>query len=513
MNALTKTTTRPNLRIMLSSERARSAGVAACGAIFLALAFPRTGAAWLAPIGAALLFLAWEGSSWKRAFATGWFAGWIFFTISFWWWTTTIQTEVGALAYVAVIVAAAIEAVAIGAAALLGAFARARALPALAPLGTAAAFAIMEWTRSIGAFGVPFAQLGYTQADTPLRVLAAYVGTNGTTLALCIVGAYAADAFFRRTWRRFSVVLVGLIVATTLAWVAWPARSLATPTIPVAAIQGNIAQSLKWTPDALTQAISRYESMTAQADGHHPKLIVWPETVIATANGGLNEHPELIDAFTALARRDDATLVAGSLSLRDSLFYNSLYIFTPSGLAATYDKRQLVPFAEHFPGQAWLWWLPYIGALNGHFAEGSGATVFPTSAGVTIGPLICWESAFGDLAYGDVRAGAQVLVIATDDAWFGTTSGPYQHAQIAQLRAIEAGTYVVRAAATGISGIIAPDGTWQVRAPLEEQRIVYGTVGKPVGSLFSRVGPTRIWLAMIVLYLLVLFIPRRTRAR
>ena len=458
------------------------------------------------------MFLSWEGASWKRAFGLGWFAGWIFFTISFWWWTTTIKTEVGSLAYVAVVAAAAIEALAVGAAGLLGWLARVRALPALAPLGTAVAFAILEWLRSIGALGVPFAQLGYTQAGTPLRALGAFVGTNGITLAICVLGAYAADAIVRRTWRAFGVAAAAVVVATALAWIAWPARHAPPPTIPVAAIQGNITQSLKWTPGALDEAIDRYESMTATALTQHPALIVWPETVIATYRDGLNQHPELLSAFASLARRGDTTLVAGSLTVRDAQFYNSLYIFTPTGLSATYDKRQLVPFAEHFTGQQWLWWLPYIGQLNGNFADGTGTTVFPTSAGVTIGPLICWESAFGDLAYNDVRAGAQVLVVATDDGWFGTTSGPYQHAQIAQLRAIEAGEYVVRAAATGISGVIAPDGSWQAQVPLDEQRIVYGRVGAPVESLFSHIGPMRVWFATIVLYLIVVLIPRKRRA-
>ncbi len=512
MSALTKTTTKPNLRIMLSSERARSAAVAASGAILLALAFPRTGIAAFAPLGAAALFFAWEGASWKRAFATGWFAGWIFFTINFWWWTTTIQTIVGPLAYAAVIVAAAIEALAFGAAALLGWVARERALPALAPLATAAAFAVMEWTRSIGPLGVPFAQLGYTQADTPLRALAAYIGTSGVTFVLCAFGAYAADAIARRSWRAFALTVASIIVAAAVAWIAWPARSVPPPAIAVAAVQGNITQSLKWQRGALEESIDRYESMTQSALARDPKLIVWPETVIAIANGGLNQRPDLLNAFTDLARQGDTTLVAGSLDLRNNVFYNSLFLFTPQGLSGTYDKRQLVPFAEHFPAQQWLWWLPYIGELNGHFAQGDGALVFPTTAGVTIGPLICWESAFGDLAYAEVRDGAQVLVVATDDAWFGTTSGPYQHAQIAQLRAIEAGAYVVRAAATGISGIIAPDGTWQARAPLETQQVVFGKVGKPAGSFFAHIGPTRVCVAMLLLYLLLIFVPGRRGA-
>lgn len=496
--------------MLSSSTWVRRAAASAAAAVLLALAFPRAGLAWCAPIGVAALFWTWEGTSWKRAFALGWFAGWIFFAISFWWWTVTIATVVGTLAYAAVIVAAAIEALAFGAAAALGALARRRALPTLAPLGTAAAFAICEWLRSVGPLGVPFAQLGYTQADTPLRVFAAYVGTNGLTLLMCVIGAYAADALSRRTWRAFAGALGAFALALAGAWIAWPARTLPAPTIRVAAIQGNIAQTLKWQPGSLQLAVNRYESLTRAAMAWHPKLIVWPETVIALDGEGLNQRPDLIAAFTSLARRANATLVVGSLDVRAEQFYNGLFLFTPHGLTATYDKRQLVPFAEHFPGQRFLWWLPYIGQLNGHFAEGSGTAVFPTSAGVTIGPLICWESAFGDLAHGELRDGAQVLVIATDDAWFGTSSGPYQHAQIAQLRAIEGGTYVVRAAATGISGVIAPDGTWQHRSALDRQTIVEGRIGKPVGSLFAAIGPNRIWLATVALYVLTL-VPWRRR--
>jgi apolipoprotein N-acyltransferase len=96
------------------------------------------------------------------------------------------------------------------------------------------------------------------------------------------------------------------------------------------------------------------------------------------------------------------------------------------------------------------------------------------------------------------------LVISTDDAWFGETSGPYMHAQIAQLRAIETGAYVVRAAATGISGIIAPNGRWQARSRLQTRTIVGGRVGPRVRTLFSRIGPTSIAAVLIGLYAFLL---------
>ncbi len=493
---------------MLSSERARRTAVGVVGALVLAAAFPRVGAAWGAPFGAAALFWGWQDPSWRRAFRRGWFTGLIFFSISFWWWSNTIQSDVGIFAYVAVIAAAALEALSFGIAAALATVARQRMPATLAPLGAALAYSALEWARSIGTLGVPFAQLGTTQADMPLKVLAAYLGTSGITLALCTIGAYAADALARRTWRAFAIATGSVALVTLIAWIAWPARSLATPSIRVAAVQGNIAQTLKWQPGALREAIDRYTRMTTATDAQRPALVVWPETVI-TDRQGLNNDPQLLARFTMLAAKAHTTLVAGSIDIHQGGVYNGLFFINAGGLEAIYDKRQLVPFAESFPGRRFLWWLPYVGELSGGFTPGRIPGVYPTMAGLRAAPLICWESAFGDLAYDQVRNGGQLLIISTDDAWFGTTSGPYQHAQIAQLRAIEFGTYVVRAAATGISGIIAPNGVWQTKLPLDTQGVAEGMVGPPVGSLFARYGPMPVWILTIACYLVLLLVPGR----
>jgi apolipoprotein N-acyltransferase len=243
--------------------------------------------------------------------------------------------------------------------------------------------------------------------------------------------------------------------------------------------------------------------MTLASARVHPRLIVWPETAIPTA---IDLDPLLLDQFSDLARRLGSTIVAGGIDSSGTKVYNALYIFSPDGSSKIYRKRQLVAFAEWFPGRDFLSWLPYIGALNGGLTQGRTAGVYPTTA-LPIAPLICWESAFSDLAYAQLQRNAQILVVSTDDAWFGTTSGPYMHAQIAQLRAIESGAYVVRAAATGISGIIAPDGRWQARSRLEQQTTVVGKVGRRVPTLFARIGPTRVALALIALYGLLFLVP------
>ncbi len=150
----------------------------------------------------------------------------------------------------------------------------------MAPLGAAAAFTICEWLRSIGLLAAPFDQLGYTQAESPLRAVAAYAGTYGVTFVLCAFGAYLADALRRRTSSRSPSPSRRIGLVGGAAWYAWPARTLPPPTIRVAAIQGNIAQSFKWS--SLNLAVKRYTSMTKAASAGHPQLIVWPETVITT---------------------------------------------------------------------------------------------------------------------------------------------------------------------------------------------------------------------------------------
>ena len=498
MNAVTITKPKVNLRIMVSSVPLRDVLLAAFAALALAAAFPKIGAAWLVPFGTAALFWLWQGASWKRAALLGWLAGLIFFAADFAWIGHTVARYIGVFGPFLALGPALIEAPFFALAGALAAIAYQRAHPNLAPLAAAAAFTFCEWLRSIGVLAAPFDQLGYTQADSPLRVVAAYAGTYGITLVLCVLGAYLADALHRRTWRALAIVIGCVAALTFAAWSAWPARHLPPPRIAVSAIQGNIAQSLKW--NSLKLAVRRYTAMTHSATASNPRLIVWPETVIPTE---LDADLPLVQRFTQLAHQVRATIVAGSLAAGPMAFYNALYIFSPEGGYVVYDKRQLVPFAESFPGRRFLSWLPYVGALNGGLAAGTANGVYATTA-LPIAPLICWESAFSDLAFAQIRSGAQLLVVTTDDAWFGKTSGPYMHAQIAQLRAIESGAYVVRAAATGISGIIAPDGRWQTRAGLGNRAVVNGHVGPRVATVFSRIGPTTIGVLTFVLYIALL---------
>jgi apolipoprotein N-acyltransferase len=254
---------------------------------------------------------------------------------------------------------------------------------------------------------------------------------------------------------------------------------------------------------------------------------VWPETVITT---DLNEvaanfpwqqmlpqetkywrdtlatDAKLRAEFPELARQLHTTLVVGSLDrhwgAEGLKQYNALYTYAPNGtLIDVYDKRQLVPFAESLLAPAIFGWLPDA-SLIGRFGHGTENAVIPAGS-MRFAPLICWESAFPDLIHAQIENGAQFLVIPTDDAWFGKSSGTYQHAQIAQMRAIESGEWVLQSASTGISGIISPAGAWTEATQLDKQAVVVGNVGLPPGSLFARIGPNLVIYGLAALYVLV----------
>ena len=518
-NAAAADASHPPARWKTRFETILPFAVATLGAIAMALAFPKANAALLAPIGAVALFWAWFGVSPKRAFWVGWLAGSVFFGITFWWFSETAGSLIAPFGFIMPI----LPAIADGffGFALVGALVafcaralgrRERPARAFVPLGAAAIFAFGEWFRSegLGEIGVPFGGLGYTQVATPLAPLAAFIGTYGVTFVVCVLGAYAAYALRMRAVRGSGVdaACAGLVVvaAIALAWSGWPARWIAAPTVRVAAIQGNIAQSIKATNAAFYEALATYTGLTNVAAASRPAIVLWPETVILTP---LNSQARLRDRFARLAKSIGSELVVGTLFIDTTGQYNVLYFFRPDGgLDSIYRKRQLVPFAEHLPLERYLAWIPWTREIA-HYGEGTTDGIV-TVGGERFAPIVCWESAFSGLVRGDVsRGGATALLVSTDDAWFGTTAGPYQHAQIAQMRAIETGRWILRAASTGISGIIAPDGRYTRESGVGERTIVTGLIGAPVDTVYDVLGDRAVAAALALLFIAVVTLGRR----
>ena len=283
--------------------------VSAVAAVALALAFPKVGAAWLAPIGAAALFWAWDGASWKRCFGLGWFAGLIFYTISFWWWSTTIKSEVGSLAYVAVVAGAALEAVAVGAAGALAAVVIRRAPSSVAPLGVAAAFAAPSgFARSepsarrlrnsdIRRPARRFAPLRPTSAQMVSRSCCAWSPLTRLSPFAAAPGARSQYRPLQRSLRSRSHGLRGRRARSRNRQFRWR---------PFKATSRNRSSGSRRPSPSLSVG---YTALTRSALKAKPRLIVWPETVITTL--GLNRNVLLQRQFSVLAAQSNATIVAG----------------------------------------------------------------------------------------------------------------------------------------------------------------------------------------------------------
>ncbi|MDQ6944358.1 MAG: apolipoprotein N-acyltransferase, partial [Candidatus Eremiobacteraeota bacterium] len=457
------TTAIPSRRTLFSSATVRSTAVALLCAFGLHLAFPLTTWWWLAPFAAAGLVATWCSLAPRAAALVGYVSGVLFFTLGFSWFGETAGALVGPAAPILDLGPAVVEALAFAFAAVVASLAARRCDARVVPFVAAAAFALGEQLRSSSALGVPLEQVGITMIDSPLRALAAYAGGYGLTFATMLLGAslgwWLLGRSDTRRLRTMMFVWVGVVLCTSAAWLLWPARQHALPSRRVAAVQGGIAQSVKRSDAGFALAVDRYTTMTNALRAQHPSLVLWPETVITT---DLLRAPQLRTRFAKLAAELDATLYVGAFWDDGTTLQNALLIFDPhanrNDIAGLYVKEQLVPMAEYLPGPAWLRSLPYANQIGGFKP---GHNVQETYAGAT--PLICWESVFGDIAHDRLRDGPSLFLIATDDAWFGTTEGPYEHAQGATLRAVETGRWVLRAAATGISGIVAPDGTWTQR--------------------------------------------------
>jgi len=271
-----------------------------------------------------------------------------------------------------------------------------------------------------------------------------------------------------------------------------------------------VAVALAPVAVTLADALVNAAGLPAQLAFTWVAWLVRPETVIVRA---LNLDGPLQARFGAIAKSIGAELVVGTFEvLNQTQEYNTLFFFRPDGgLDSVYQKRQLVPFAEHLPLRPYLTWIPWAREVNN---IGTGDTPGIVEAnGMRIGPIICWESAFSGLNVDDVQHGAQAFAISTDDAWFGTTAGPYMHAQIAQMRAIETGRWIVRAAATGISGVIAPNGRYTQRSDLEVKTVVIGAIGAPVATAYDAIGPVPVALGCLAIYGGIFAWPARHRVR
>jgi apolipoprotein N-acyltransferase len=267
----------------------------------------------------------------------------------------------------------------------------------------------------------------------------------------------------------------------------------------VAVLQASVAQEFKWDSNYRSEILNRYRMLAREAATADPFLIIWSETAAPFVFGSdeyeSNWVMALVDelgrpmlvGLTALAYDDDD----GLYSTRNRAWL----LYPKNRLGAYYDKRHLVPFGEYVPLVKLIPALkgPFFqGVLGaaGHFSSGDSLSII-FHDGIGFGPLICFESIFPYLARENVQAGADVLVVTTNDAWFGDSYAPDQHFNQSIMRAVENRRPLVRAANNGISGIILPSGRVTERSVHNDvQALIYDLpiLSSPSTTLFTRGG-------------------------
>nr|WP_320115661.1 apolipoprotein N-acyltransferase [uncultured Desulfuromonas sp.] len=462
--------------------------------LLMALAFPLAGQGWLAWLALVPLFVVMPSRPWRSGFS----AGVVFFAVTLYW-LNLVMTVYGQLPWLLSIVAYLLLAayLALFWAATCWCSVRIQhALHVPLPLVMAVCWVALEYVRNWLLTGFPWGNIGYSQIDCLWVVQSADLfGVYGLVAMLVAVNALIADVIRRsmagHAWPWRSVGVVGLLLLGQLGYGHWRVAKTGPgqEAFRVGLVQGSIDQAVKWNPTHLQHTLDRYLQLSNQAQD--PDLLVWPEsaTPFFYQNGGTRAYQ-----VRSVPRDQHAYLLFGSPSYvrqqdHDEIAYlNSAYLLSPQAqLLGRSDKVHLVPFGEYVP----LWGM--FGLVE-KLAEGIGDFVpgqlQPLSMnGHQLGVLICYEAIFPELAQKLVARGAQVLVNITNDAWFGDSSAPWQHLDMARMRAVENNVWLLRSANTGVSALIDPCGRVVAQSRLFEPALVEGTAYfQQGGSLYTRTG-------------------------
>jgi len=349
-------------------------------------------------------------------------------------------------------------------------------------LGFAALWLALDALRGWLLTGFPWLYAGYSQLDGPLAGLAPLGGVWLLTFAISLSAALLVNLPRMRGRPSQLAAAALLLVAPWLTGALLDEHAWTQPKgdpLSVVAVQGNVHQSLKWDPKQLEMQLVLYRDMTFRS--RPADLIVWPETAVPI----LKEHAEgYLSMMAGFARQRDSALITG-VPVRqpndagELRYYNGLTV-TGEG-SGTYLKQKLVPFGEYVPLQDLLRGLiAFFDLPMSDFARGQPGQPLLQAKGLQIAPYICYEVVYPEFAAA-LAADSDLLLTVSNDAWFGRSIGPLQHLQMAQMRALEAGRWMIRATNNGITVLIDPFGRVTEGVPQFEEAVLYGEVSAMQG--------------------------------
>ena len=375
----------------------------------------------------------------------------------------------------------------------------------------------IEYVRGFIFTGFPWELLGYSQFERlHLIQIADIFGVYGVSFLITLSNTavfFGLLYLAKKQWKgtaisaRLAAVSVLVFVLSMVWTLAYGYRRLDSldqlmaraPQTRITVIQGNIDQAIKWDRSFRDATIITYKRLSLSAVAERPDLVIWPESATPFYFLRENEPTEMV--MDAIGRVNTDFLLGSPAFTRKNTkveYYVSAYLINPQGKWIRYNKAHLVPFGEYVPLKKWLPFLGKIVAQVGDFRPGQKGNAIPWKS-EKLGIQICYEIIFPDLSRAMVKNGATLLINITNDAWFGKTSGPYQHFSMTVFRAVENRRALARSANTGISGFIDPAGRILASTPLLEEAVVSRSLPLlNLKSIYTRFGDVFAWACLIV---------------
>ena len=327
-----------------------------------------------------------------------------------------------------------------------------------------------EWLKGWIITGMPWLSLGYSQIDSALAGFAPLVGVYGLSSLIVLISLALIRTFQSRAYQYLTVPIVVLLVGFGLQSVSW--TEIHGDPIDVAMVQGNIPQEMKWQRSQRQKIFDIYWEESNQLWSND--LIVWPETALPGRSEEIEQS--VLIPMSMAAAESETSLLTGIVVTKsqENIYYNSMLMLGES--QGEYHKRHLVVFGEYYP----MRWLidSFRHLINIPFSDMTpGPEQQPLMAvdGQKLGIGICFEDVFSRDVMLDLPE-ANILVNASNDAWFGDSFAPHQHLEIAQMRALETGRPMIRATNTGVSAFIDSKGRIEKKTGQFEMRSLVNSV-------------------------------------